>query len=54
MGSPGAPDFQREDGGLAVPDFGYATPAFADLDGDGDRDLLLGGTGGGLWYLERR
>lgn len=53
-GSPGEPRFVAVEGGLDVPDFGYATPAFADWDGDGDRDLLLGGTGGGLWYLERR
>jgi hypothetical protein len=34
--------------------FGFAAPAFADLDGDGDDDLLIGGSSGGLWYYENR
>jgi len=53
-GAPAEPSFTETPGGLPVPTFGYAAPALADLDGDGDRDLLLGGTGGGLWYFERR
>jgi hypothetical protein len=37
---------------VAVPPF--ATPAFVDIDGDGDSDLFSGGIGGGLMYFERR
>ena len=53
VGSPEAPEFV-EGGKLPVPDFGFAAPAFVDLDGDGDDDVLLGGGRGGLWYFERR
>ena len=53
QGTPTTPEFVA-DGLFDVEDFGFATPAFADLDGDGDDDLLLGGGRGGLWYYENR
>ena len=33
---------------------GFSTPAFGDIDGDGDEDLFVGGVGGGLLFYERR
>jgi hypothetical protein len=42
-----------EDGRLEIDDFGFAAPAFIDLNGDGDYDVLLGGGRGGLWYFTR-
>jgi large repetitive protein len=53
-GTPEEPVFREVPGGLGVPHFGHAAPAFADLDGDGRRELILGGSRGGLWYFERR
>lgn len=52
-GTPAAAVFVAA-GTLELEDFGFAAPAFADLDGDGDDDVLLGGTRGGLWFYENR
>ena len=49
-GSRTAPAFERDPGTAEWPAF--SAPAFADLDGDGDADVLLGNAGGGLMYLE--
>lgn len=52
-GSRTAPDF-IDAGTLDLPIVDFAAPAFADFDGDGDDDVLLGSQRGGLWYFERR
>ena len=39
---------------MPLEDFGFAAPAFVDIDGDGDDDILLGGSGGGLWFYENQ
>ncbi|MFQ5690349.1 MAG: FG-GAP repeat domain-containing protein [Gemmatimonadota bacterium] len=43
------------EGGALRPDApGLASPAFGDIDGDGDADLFTGGVGGGLMFYENR
>lgn len=52
-GSAASATFERDSTwSVAVPPF--ATPAFVDIDGDGDADLFSGGIGGGVMYYERR
>lgn len=52
-GSRSAPSFV-ESGTLDVDATSFAAPAFADLDDDGDDDVVLGTGGGGLWLYENR
>ncbi len=52
-GTPQVPRFVA-DSGFALELDGYSMPAFVDLDGDGDLDVVSGGAGGGLLYFENQ
>ncbi len=52
-GTPQVPMFE-ERGSLDIPTPVLSAPAFADIDGDGDDDLFIGGVSGGIVYFERR
>jgi hypothetical protein len=55
VGTPAHPAFVREDDVLAGIDVGgAAVPALADPDADGDLDLFVGETGGGLDFFRNR
>ena len=52
-GSRTEPRFEQSDP-LPFEVFSYAAPAFADLDDDGDLDVMVGGIGGGVIYYKGR
>ena len=52
-GSKTQPKFVRDDS-LALTFHHVATPAFADMDGDGDEDLFTGSLSGGITYWEHK
>jgi len=58
IGTPQAPEFDQQWGGEGHPleNFnaaeGYSAPAFADMDGDGDMDALIGGESGLVHFLK--
>jgi len=52
-GTPQTPEFVP-DSTFSIPVPTLSTPAFVDLDGDGDSEFVTGGLSGGLWYYEYR
>ena len=52
-GSERSPSFV-ETARLDLDETSFAAPAFADLDADGDDDVILGTVRGGLWLYENR
>jgi hypothetical protein len=52
-GTPGEPSFELDES-FSVPVHPFSAPTFADVDGDGDPELFVGGIAGGLLYFERR
>ncbi len=53
VGTRTAPRFER-DTTFAPPTQAYATPTTGDLNGDGKLEILVGGAGGGVIYLEQQ
>jgi hypothetical protein len=53
VGTPQRARFERDDS-FKLPLQQFSAPAFVDLDGDGDLDVLAGSIGGGVLYFENR
>ena len=50
-GTPASPEFALDES-FSVPVHPFSAPTFADVDGDGDDDLFVGGIGGGVLFFE--